>query len=178
VQIYWARQRVWRSLAIAFTGTLALRDVRAVTLDVAPQLAVVMAFNETWNVFFHGWQSVALDWTHNVTPAWPLSSTSSIARSKQSVTMWHFGRGATTHKLSPSWDAAIMLHDISDDQIAQFVALIRNSNVRDDQYAKAADAIIMAGDSVRPMLIALLTDPEKLVRDRATELLGRIVLRN
>jgi hypothetical protein len=92
--------------------------------------------------------------------------------------MWHFDRGATTHKPLPYWDAATMPPEISDDQIAQFVALIRNANVRDDHYARAAESIIMAGDAVRPMLIALLTDPENLVRNRASELLGRILLRD
>jgi hypothetical protein len=55
-----------------------------------------------------------------------------------------------------------------------FVALIRDANVRDGAYARASQAIVDAGETVRPVLTTLLFDPEKLVRDRAAELLRRL----
>ena len=64
----------------------------------------------------------------------------------------------------------------SDTQFFHFIALIRDANVRDDHYLRASQKIVDAGESVRSLLSDLLLDAEKLVQDRAAELLSRLDL--
>jgi len=62
-----------------------------------------------------------------------------------------------------------------DDQILRLVAVIRNANVRDERYVQAEQSIVDLGlPAVQAALLALLSDPERLVRDRAAELLKRL----
>lgn len=63
---------------------------------------------------------------------------------------------------------------MSYERFSKFIALIRDANVRDDHYMRASQAIVDAGEAVRPLLISLLSDAEKLVKDRAAELITRL----
>jgi len=63
---------------------------------------------------------------------------------------------------------------LSDEEITRLVQVIRSSNVRDTSYQEAEGAIVRHGPAARPILVTLLSDPEKLVRDRATELLEKL----
>jgi hypothetical protein len=58
-----------------------------------------------------------------------------------------------------------------DYEIKQLVSIIRDANVRDGVYAIATQEIIRSGATVRPALLALLSDSEAMVRNRAKELL-------
>src|SRR5262245_60183835 len=62
----------------------------------------------------------------------------------------------------------------TDSQVMRLVAVIRKANVRDEAYIHAEKSIIGFGSAVRSVLLTLLSDPDRVVRERATELLRKL----
>jgi hypothetical protein len=60
------------------------------------------------------------------------------------------------------------------DQLLRLIGIIRQANVRDEVYIQTEQSIIEQGLFIRPILLTLLSDSEKIVRDRANELLKKI----
>ena len=67
-----------------------------------------------------------------------------------------------------------MSASLSDEEVIRTVQIIRSANVRDESYRQAEGFIIGRGKAARPIVMSLLSDPEKVVRERATELLQRL----
>jgi len=67
-----------------------------------------------------------------------------------------------------------MDHPPSDEQIMRLVAVIRKANVRDEIYSHAERSILEFGSSVRSVLVTLLSDADRVVRERAAELLKKL----